>query len=220
MRVRWTPALRARVIELVDTGHSPAQIAGMLAVTPDELDGMRRRHGIGSVYDWTLSAGGVARVMGVDTTTAIAWLTEDWLTGTRIRRQGPYRGWMVRWPDLYAFVADERTWHLWEVERIEDAPLRHHARQVRGDVAFLGVRAVARRLDVSEYTVRRWIRTGRLPARRRGNWLVDSRDLPPDAATLMPPRRPMAVPRRPSGIGRTGPYHPWRAPLKRQGDAA
>jgi len=52
------------------------------------------------------------------------------------------------------------------------------------DDGLLTVREVARRCHRSEETVRRWIWSGKLPARKLGNQLfVESGDLPGSAAT-------------------------------------
>src|SRR5690606_22184989 len=69
-------------------------------------------------------------------------------------------------------------WHLWDPERIDPASgFRRWAQEIRAGVRFLTVGDVAERCYVEVHTVSNWIRSGRLPAVRNGNWLVRERDL-------------------------------------------
>lgn len=177
-QLRWTQARRFELMTLVDRGLSDDEIAKHFGVTPDAIHLTRKRYGIGSVMRYALSARDVADAMGVGCSKVVTrWIDEKFLAGRRIRTMGPHRGWMVQRDALYAFVEDERTWHLWTPERITDRHLRRYAEQVRGNVQFLTTGDVAERLYCAHTTVQSWIAKGYLPARRWGNWWIDERDL-------------------------------------------
>ena len=176
--LRWTQARRFQLMTLVDQGYSNAQIGQRMGISANAVKTARRRYGIGGVLNHALSARDVAETMGVRCAkTVTRWIVEGYLEGKQIRRMGPYRGWMVQRSDIYAFVEDERTWHLWTPERITDRQLLRHAERVRSKVRFLTPREVAERMYVQVGTVNQWIHKGYLPARRWGNHRIDERDL-------------------------------------------
>lgn len=177
-RLTWTQARRFKLMTYTDQGLSNAQIATRMNVTEVAVLLARKRYGIPSVARSGLSATTVAGLMGIGCAkTVVRWIECGFLDGKRIRRMGPNHGWMVQRSDLYAFVEDERTWHLWTPERITDVWLRRHAEQVRGSVRFLRPGEVAERMFVQPTTVGQWIAKGYLPARKWGNWWIDERDL-------------------------------------------
>lgn len=177
-RLTWTQARRFALMTHIDAGLSNVQIARKMDVTETAVMLARKRYGIPSVRKSGLSATTVATMMGAGCAKTVThWIDAGFLIGKRIRRMGPNRGWMVQRSDLYAFVEDERTWHLWAPERITDAGLKRHAEKVRGSVRFLTPGEVAERLYAQPGTVSQWIRKGYLPARKWGNWWIDERDV-------------------------------------------
>lgn len=177
-KVRWDQARRFRLMTYIDAGLSNEHIGRKLGVSAQAVILARKRYGIGPTLATALSATSVASLMGAGCSKAVGrWIDAGLLTGKRIRRMGPNRGWMVQRSDLYAFVEDERTWHVWEVERITDPALKRYAEKVRGAVRFLTPGEVAERMYVVTNTVNQWIRKGYLPARRWGNWRIDEREL-------------------------------------------
>ena len=177
-KLKWPPERRYRLICLVDEGKSNVEIAAALETTERAVELARKRYHIAPVAAHSLSATDVMRIMGLaDAKTVTKWIERGFLQGTRIRRMGPYRQWLIRRDDLYAFVEDERTWHLWHIERITDRMLQRYAEQARGDVQFLTPGEVADRMFVGTNAVNHWIHAGYLPARKWGNWWIDERDL-------------------------------------------
>ena len=177
-RLRWTQARRFRLMTLIDQGLSNAQIATRMGTTEAAVHLARKRYKIGGVYRHALSARAVADMMGIGCAkTVTKWIERGFLAGKRIRKMGPHHTWLIQRSDLWGFVEDERTWHLWQIDRIADHDLRTHAERVRGDVRFLTPGEVADRLYTMHSTVNQWINKGWLPARRWGNWWIDERDL-------------------------------------------
>lgn len=176
--IKWTQAKRFELMGMIDGGWSNAQIARHLGTTEAAVQLARKRYRIPSVFSHALSARDVADIMGVGCSKTVAkWIKARLLRGIRVRHMGPHRTWKVSRDALYAFVEDERTWHLWEVDRITDVSLRRHAKRVRGDVRFLTPGEVAKRYFTSHSVVNSWIHKGYLPARKWGNWWIDERDL-------------------------------------------
>lgn len=174
----WTQARRFRLMTLIDQGLGDIEIARKMDTTAAAVHVARRRYKIGGVYQHALSARAVAEMMGIGCAkTVTAWIERGFLVGKRIRHQGPHRTWLIQRSDLWAFVEDEQTWHVWATARITDPDLRRHAEEVRGDVRFLTPGEVAERMYTQHSTVNQWIHKGYLPARRWGNWWIDERDL-------------------------------------------
>jgi hypothetical protein len=177
-KLKWPQERRYRLICLIDEGRSEAEIAGILGCTTTAVRLARKRYHVEPVKAHSLSATDVMRIMGLtDAKTVTMWIERGFLHGRRIRQMGPYRQWQVRRDDLYAFLEDEQTWHLWRVERITDRMIRRYAEQVRGTVRFLTSGEVAARMFVQHGAVNHWIHMGYLPARKWGNWWIDERDL-------------------------------------------
>jgi hypothetical protein len=177
-RLKWTWAMRFRLEDLVERGKTADQIAKALGVTRTAVIIAQKRYGLQNVQDASLSAREIAELMGIGCAkTVTKWIDRGFLRGRRLRysRDLHHQPWFVRREWLDAFLADERAWHLWTPGRITDAALRCHADQVRGDVRFLTPREFAEMAFVQHSTVNQWIHKGWLPARRWGNWWIDSR---------------------------------------------
>jgi hypothetical protein len=177
-RLVWTLDRRYRVMTYLNLGLSDAAIGKKMGVSGEAIKLMRRRYGIEGVTKTKLTAREVARVMGVQCAKSVTrWIAARLLRGEHGYRQGPHRIWLVERVDLYGFVEDEGTWHVWDPARITDRDLRRYATRIRGGVRFLTPGEVADRMFVQHTTVNSWIHKGFLPARRWGNWWIDERDL-------------------------------------------
>lgn len=174
----WTGERIWAVMGDVDHGLDDAEIAARLGVTAEAVRVVRVRNGIRCVRSHYLSARDVARLLGVDDHAVSRWIRHGWLRAKRGKAPG---GWKAQWYILRRsvdqFLNDERYWHVWKPERITDPDLRRRMLALRGDVRFLTVGEVADRMFVVTSTVNGWINKGYLPARKYGNWWVDSRDL-------------------------------------------
>jgi excisionase family DNA binding protein len=175
----WTRARRFELMGYIGQGMSDGEIAGVMGVSRDAVKLARRRYGIRGVSAQAYSCRQVADMMGVGCSKTVrAWIRARMLRGHRAYRQGPNRTWRISRDDLWAFMADARTWHLWTVDRIVDDKLRGWAILCgRHRVRFLTPREAAQRLYVEPSTINQWIHKGWLRARRWGNWWIDERDV-------------------------------------------
>jgi hypothetical protein len=172
----WTKARLFRLMGLLEQGRSDVEIGKVLGCSSNAVNLARKRHGIKPRRLQRLTARAVARTMGVACAKTVAhWIHDGFLPAHRVHGFAGRPMWHVDHDALWDFIADERTWHLWTPERITDTGLRRHAEQVRGEVRFLTPREFAEMAFVQHSTVNQWIHKGWLPARRWGNWWIDSR---------------------------------------------
>ena len=88
---------------------------------------------------------------------------------------------------MLTFLADERYWHVWQPDKIQDLALREWTRDLRKNSRLLTVKQVAARMHFSTPQVRQFIYRKLLPARRWGrDYFISTRDL---AAFVLPPYR-------------------------------
>ena len=176
--LKWPLARRFKVMELIEKGKSSADIAKAMNTTEASITLMRKRYKLDTTKDSRMTARQVAELMGVGCAkTVTRWITEGFLKGKHGYKQGPHRVWLVKHEDLLAFIADERTWHVWHPERIADPYLRKYAERERKGVRFLRPGEVAWEFYVEHAAINSWIHKGILPARKWGNWWVDERDV-------------------------------------------
>jgi len=176
-RHNWTPADEARLAEMIDDHRSYAEIAKALGRTECAIRLHCKRRGMPLSKAAGMTINRVGRLLGVDPKAVSWWCNERWLKAHDIGMH-VHSGWVrvVEMDDLLAFLERERYWHLWRPERIRDSGIREWATELREGVRFLTVGEVAERLCCTVSWVSELIRRGRLPAVRRGNWLVRERD--------------------------------------------
>lgn len=172
----WTPERRRELSQMIDEGAPIAAIAAHFGCSRDSIKLACRRWNIPAMgrRQNLYSARGVARLLGIENSekSVTWWLREGWLKGAQRVPRGPYLGWVVQHADLLTFLEDRRYWHLWDAERIPaESGIRWWALDIRRE-AYLTTGQVAWRLCVTPAAVTTWIRTGKLPAVRRGNWLI------------------------------------------------
>lgn len=174
----WTSPMLFKLATLTEHGRSEEQIANRLNTSPHMVRTMRVRAGITPVTRQAFTVASAARLVGVDGKAIRRWIASDWLGAKRLQlRRGKHRQWMIKEPDLYAFLEDSGHWHRWEPERIADPDLREWAISIRSGVRFLTASQAAHMACVQPSTVNDWIRERGLPSRRNGNHLIRESDL-------------------------------------------
>lgn len=176
--LKWPLARRWKVMTMIEQGRSNAQIAKALGVSTASIILVRKRYKLEPATSKLLTASRLADMMGVGCAKTIShWIRTGFLKATHGYHQGPHRVWLINPLDVFDFLADEATWHLWQVDRIVDAELREYALKVRGDVRFLTPREAGWELYVEHKTINSRIRRGKMSARKWGNWWIDEREV-------------------------------------------
>lgn len=176
--LKWPMARRWQVMTMIERGKSSEQIAKAMGTTTASILLMRKRYHLEPAKAALLTARKVAAMMGVGCAkTVTKWIRAGFLKGIHGYYQGPSRVWLINPLDLHNFLADEATWHVWQVDRIVDPALRAYARKVRGNVRFLTPREVGYEFYVEHAAINSWIHRGKIPARKWGNWWIDERDV-------------------------------------------
>lgn len=174
----WTGERLWEVMGYVDQGMDDEAIAVRMGVTAEAVRIVRVRNGIRCVRARYLSARDVARLLDIDEHAVGRWIERRWLRAKRGPAPGGWKAqWLIASKDVERFLRDERYWHAWEPARITQPTLRARMLSLRAGVEFLTPGEVADRMFVVSSTVNGWIHKGYLPARKYGNWWIDSRDL-------------------------------------------
>jgi hypothetical protein len=123
------------------------------------------------------TANQAARMLAVDVHTVCRWIERGWLRA----RQLPFQGrkvWRIRIEDLKRFAIKAEHWMLFRSERVRAPTL---ARLVtlaveRWDDEWLAPGQVAEMHSVDHRDVNRYIRAGKLPGVKWGNWWIRRSD--------------------------------------------
>lgn len=98
---------------------------------------------------------------------------QQWGKGPRYRRH------CIPVDDLWAWMEQPKTWHLWEPETLGDLAWREHFTELRQD--WLSTEAVCKLCGVSKTAVLRWRKRGRVrhvgSKRQRWHWRADVEQL-------------------------------------------
>lgn len=184
---RWTRRQDELLDRGLERGISLAQIAAQVKRTAVAVKVRCKRRGISIRAYRPMSARQVARRLGIpdsDGKTVVRWIERGLLKG-HASAVGAGRGLrhVVTEEALFEFMANERTWPAWRVDRIPDPALREWAAELRAGTRFLRVGEVAERLFVNIGTVWDWVTYGHLRSIQWGNhWIRES-----DLAGFVPP---------------------------------
>ena len=124
-----------------------------------------------------VTANQAARVLAVDVHTVCRWIERRWVRARPLPFQGR-KVWRIRIEDLKRFAVKTEHWMLFRPERVRDPTL---ARLVtlaieRWDDEWLTPGRVAEMHDVDHRDVNRYIRAGKLPGVKWGNWWIRRSD--------------------------------------------
>jgi hypothetical protein len=124
-----------------------------------------------------VTANQAARMLAVDVRTVCRWIERRWLQA----RQLPFQGrkvWRIRIRDLKRFAVKPEHWMLFRPERVRDPTLAHLVTRAveRWDDEWLAPGQVAEMHSVDHRDVNRYIRAGKLPGVKWGNWWIRRSD--------------------------------------------
>jgi excisionase family DNA binding protein len=119
----------------------------------------------------------VAVILGCARRTVAVWANRRWIPGLHRRGRGQDTQWLFTQQHVMRFLENPEHWHLWEPEVIPEARLRAWALKLRGDVRYLTYDEAGQRLGCSRWTIRHYVRSGRLKAYRRSYSLVREADV-------------------------------------------
>lgn len=175
----WTAADDLDIEEMiVERQWTDVAIARRLGRTANAVNIRRKRLGLPSRRDGRTSSRAVTDLLGVACSkTVTRWIEQGFLKARRGQAAGGAKQWVITQDALLAFLAEPSHWQLWKPEAITDKGLREWACEIRRGERYLSTAEVGRRLGVTSHAVSAWIRSGKLPAFRRGNWFVRERDL-------------------------------------------
>ena len=111
-------------------------------------------------------------MLGCASRTVVTWAQRGWIPGLHRRGRGVHPQWLFPQKHLMGFLEDARYWHLWEPQTIPDERLRAWATKLRGDVRYLTYDEAAARIGCSRWTIKHYVRTGKLTNCRRSYALV------------------------------------------------
>jgi hypothetical protein len=181
---RWTAQDDQEVIDMVETGKHPREVARKLGRTETAVKIRAKRHLGGMTWlknAWyaPMSARDVARVFGLSCSKRVViWVERDWL---KARKQGRKQAgtWRVSQDAILDFLACREGWMSWEPEHITDPDIRAEALRLRAEADGHWVRLTqwACRRGYAKSTPDNWIEKGLLSGIKWGVWYVWSADL-------------------------------------------
>lgn len=173
----WTPELIGHLEELLGRGMTDREAGSRLGLTPSAIADARRRYGVARRDQVLMTTSHVAALLGCAQPTVAAWAQRGWLPGLHRRGRGGKPQWLFREAHLQRFLEDPRHWHRWQPADIPDAAWRAWAERLRGGVRFLTCDEAAARMSCSRWTIRHWVRSGRLTGYRAQQMLVREDEL-------------------------------------------
>lgn len=167
MRARvWTPELIQQLEDLLGRGMTDLEAGARLGLTPSAIADARKRYGVARRDHLLMTTSQVAALLGCASPTVADWARRRWIPGLHRRGRGGHPQWLFSQQQLMRFLEDPQHWHRWQPQDILDAALRGWATRLRGHVRFLTFDEAAERMSCSRWTIRHWIRTGRLTGYR------------------------------------------------------
>lgn len=190
--IHWTGPRQWALMEMLEDGMNDREIGEQLGKHTYTITTARRRYGIRSCSEIHHSALGMAKVIGIDHNKVIRWINNGYIHARRDEAT-LHAPWVISDEALITFLEDERYWHLWEPELVDER--YHEYVQRRAQVRFLTIDEAAERCLVVPGTVRRWLWKGLLPGRHYG--CKGSRILESDLEKFVQPAHKQRIFRRP-----------------------
>lgn len=169
----WTPDEQSQLEELIEMGCGYDDAAVALGRTAAAIRVRARRTRATLHTCDCLTYREVAELLGfacVKTVTRL--VARGWLKGSAVEAGQRTIG-RVQRLDVSLYLASWRYWMTWHPVLIADPVLRERTTELRRDMPrWLTPSEVAARYHVHPHLPSAWIREGRLPAQRWGNWWV------------------------------------------------
>lgn len=176
---RWTVTEDQQLEALLDRGMSYQAIAARMGRTYESVSTHAYKIGLSKMGGGTYSALGVAKLLGLRCSKAVAlWIERGWITAKNIS-DGPQDAyWRITIEAVWAFLEETTHWMCWEPETITDPDLKAWAVELRATgPRWIPAGEARRRVHVTQSALAGYARRGLITAVFYSVWWYLESDL-------------------------------------------